>query len=580
MRRFWIAFFCVAIVIGGGLVWISRVVDRLDPAAGGRSQGSGGAGVLRWQVAEAYPEERDTDALAVVMEGEPVRLRDVVFALTRAARDRRITGLLLDVRAVPAGWAQVEELRDAVAAFARTGKPVAAWLAEGGEKEYALAMAAPRVAMPPEGSLFILGVSAELSFLKGTLDKLGMSADFVHVGRYKSAPEQLTRDSASEANREMIAAIVDDHYARLVAAIAAGRQVEPATARAWIDAGMFDAAAATAAGLVDTVLALNDFEEAEFPDEEFVDLEDYALGRRHGGTAGTVALIGVSGTIVPGESGYDAWSGRRAGSDTIVERLRRAGDDDAVQAVLLRVDSPGGSALASDLIWREVARVRDRKPVIVSMGEYAASGGYYVACGADSIFAEPGTLTGSIGVFAGKVAMSGLYAKLGITREFVTRGENALLFSDSAPFTEPQRAALQATLGAFYARFVAKVAQGRRLPEAQVAALAEGRVWTGAQARERGLVDGLGGLTRALDAAKRMIGVGADELVTIVGYEPEPGLFERMLARMVRRSTVGLHAGLGAALPLPLPPAGGLLAAAPLLDGRPLALLPLRIDLR
>jgi protease IV len=249
-----------------------------------------------------------------------------------------------------------------------------------------------------------------------------------------------------------------------------------------------------------------------------------------------------------------------------------------VQAVLLRVDSPGGSALASDLIWREVARVRDRKPVIVSMAEYAASGGYYVACGADSIFAEPGTLTGSIGVFAGKVAMSGLYSKLGITREFVTRGENALLFSDSASFTDAQRAALQATLGAFYTRFVAKVAQGRRLPEMEVAALAEGRVWTGAQAQARGLVDGLGGLTRALDAAKRMIGVGTDDLVTIVSYEEEPGLLERMLARALRHSAVRLDAGLAAAVP---PPAvSGLLAAAPLLDGRPLALLPLRLDFR
>jgi protease-4 len=578
MKRFWIVFFCLAIVVGAGLVWMARVIDRLDPDAGGRNRDSATAGILRWQVAGAYPEERETDALAVVMEGDRVRLRDVIFALTRAARDSRITGLLLDIRALPAGWAQVEELRDAVAAFARTGKPVVAWLAEGGEKEYAFAMAAPRIVMPPEGSLFILGVSAELSFLKGTLDKLGMSADFVHVGRYKSAPEQLTRDAASAPNREMIEAIVDDHYSRLVAGIAAGRRADAATVRGWIDAGMFDATAALAAGLVDTVLTLDDLEEAEFPDEEFVDLEDYALGRRRGGTAGTVALIQVNGTIMPGESGSDAWSGRRAGSDTIVERLRQAREDDAVQAVLLRVDSPGGSALASDLIWREVARVHDRKPVIVSMGDYAASGGYYVACGADSIFAEPGTLTGSIGVFAGKVAMSGLYSKLGITREFVTRGENALLFSDSAPFTDAQRASLQATLGAFYVRFLAKVAQGRRLPEAEVAALAEGRVWTGAQAQARGLVDGLGGLTRALDAAKRMIGVNADELVTLVSYEEEPGLLERMLARMLRRSTVRLDAGLAAVLPLP--PAGGLLAAAPLLDGRPLALLPLRIDFR
>jgi protease IV len=285
----------------------------------------------------------------------------------------------------------------------------------------------------------------------------------------------------------------------------------------------------------------------------------------------------VSGTIVTGDSGSDGWSGHHAGSTTIVDRLRRAREDEDVRAVLLRVDSPGGSALASDLIWSEVARVRERKPVIVSMAGYAASGGYYISCGADSIFAEPGTLTGSIGVFAGKVATSGFYAKIGVHREYVTRGRNALLFSDNAGFSDGQRAALTQTLGAFYDRFVGKVATGRRLPIDEVARLAEGRVWTGAQARERGLVDGLGGLTRALTAAKLMIGTRPGEAVGLVTYEGEPGFFEQLLARALRRSAV--RATGAATSLLPVAEADGLIAAVPLLDGRPLALLPLRIEL-
>jgi protease-4 len=262
----------------------------------------------------------------------------------------------------------------------------------------------------------------------------------------------------------------------------------------------------------------------------------------------------------------------------VVERLRRAREDKSIRAVILRVDSPGGSALASDLIWQEVARVRQQKPVLVSMSGYAASGGYYVSCGADSIFAEPGTLTGSIGVFAGKVDLRGFYEKIGVRREFVTRGANALLFGDNDVFNDEQRAALEAQLGDFYDRFVAKVAAGRHLETSAVEALAEGRVWTGQQAVENGLVDGLGGLQRAILAAKRMLGIPPGALVSVQTYEEPLTFIERLLASSLRRRSGGARVSLPALTAAEALRRDGTIAAAALLDGRPLALLPLRIQ--
>ncbi len=575
MKRFWIAFLVIAGVSVGGVAWLSRTmrgIESLAPAGAGE-------GVLHWRIDEAYAEESQTDALGLLLEGRRPLLRDVVFALARAARDDRISGLFIEVGALPAGWAQVEELSEAVAAFAQTGKRVVAWLESAGEKEYVLALPADEIVLAPEGNLMILGVRAEMSFLKGTLDKLGMQADFVHVGRYKSAPEQLTRESPTEPHREMVEAIVEAHYQRLVRAIAASRDVTEAKARDWIDAGIYDAQTALAQGMIDGAAPVGNDGAGRFPEEDFVELDDYALARRRGRVAATVALIPITGTIVPGESHHDTWSGWYAGSSTVVERLRRARDDDGVDAVLLRVNSPGGSAMASDLIWHEVARVREKKPVVVSMADYAASGGYYVSCGADSIFAAAGTLTGSIGVFAGKVDMAGLYAKIGVQREFVTRGENALLFSNATIFTDAQRSALEALLGDFYQRFVTRVAQGRRLPAEEVAKVAEGRVWTGEQGIEVGLVDGRGGMLRALASAKRLVGLDPEQLVAVTSYEEPLGLLERVFLRFFR------HDGAGLGVPAPLAPhvaawrGDAALSAVALLDGRPLALLPLRVEL-
>ena len=577
MKKFWIVFLIVALLVGGGMGLFWRALHSLDetPDIAG--------GVLVWRVDMDYPEQRDPDFLQQLLHGRALVLSDVLFGLERASQDDRIEALLLDIRGLPTDWAKVEELSAAVRSFAATGKPVIAHLAGGGSRAYALACAAGEITVPPEGAVMILGVSAELTFLKDSLAKLGIRADFVHVGRYKSAPEQLTRDSASAANREMTESLVADRYERLVATIAAGREVTDAVARDWIDTGLFDAPSALAADLVDDVTYADDLLERRFASDDVTYFEDYVRAGGRGRTDHKVALIYVAGTIMPGQSRRDRLLGTVAGSETVVERLRTAAEDDRVDAVLLRVDSPGGSALASDLIWHEIAQVREHKPVIVSMSGYAASGGYYVSCGADSIFADPGTLTGSIGVFAGKVDMTGLYEKLGAHREFVTRGENALLLHNHALFTPQQRDLLQGQLDRFYERFLAKVSEGRKLSPQEVRAVAAGRVWSGEQARDHGLVDVLGGLARALTAAKWMIGLTPSDRVSVVTYEPQLSFLQRMVLQSLQPSV-----GVGVALTEPLPsrliadfiePLGGAraVAAAALLDGQPVALPPFRI---
>jgi protease-4 len=580
VKRFWIVFLTLTLIVFGGIGLLWLLVDRYteEPRIAG--------GVLVWRVEGEYPEVRDENLVGQLRHGYRPTMKDVLFALDRAGRDPRIRGLLLDVRDLAADWAKVEELRGQVERFRHSGKPVLAFVATPATKEYVLATAADRLVLAPEGALRVFGVAAEMVFLKETLAKVGVEADFVHIGRYKTAPEQWTRSEPSEAGREMYESIVADRYERVVATIAAGRGVEAATARAWIDSGLFDAPTALAEGLVDTLGYREDLIDRFLPDEKVTELADYARERPHGRTHGVVALVNVAGTIMPGKSRDDTWQGRFAGEETVIERLRIARDDPDVSAVVLRVDSPGGSALASDAIWNAVAEVRAAKPVVVSMSGYAASGGYYVSCGADSVFAGAATLTGSIGVFAGKMDLSGLYAKLGVHRLEIARGENVGFFSEHTRFSAQQRRRLEAQLERFYTRFVDKVATGRGLEPEAVAAVAQGRVWTGSQAVECGLVDRIGGLFEAIRAAKQLAGIPSDQRVSVLTFERHLGWLEHMLLRLF--DDLPAVRGTATASPLPAPllgvarelAASGCAAYAELPPGTPVALPPCHVVLR
>ena len=592
MKKFWIVFAVIAVLVGGGmgLLWygVSQFDADLDIAGG----------VLVWEVGGAYAEERDDSIWAQVQGDGGMTLSEAVFGLKRAAADDRISALVMDVRGLEADWAKIEELQAAVREFAAAGKPTVAYLDGALTREYALASVADQVFMSPEANLMVLGITAELDFLKDTLDKLGMRADFIHVGKYKSAPERMTRTEASDANREMITAIVADRWEALLGMLADARSVDRDRAAAWVNRGLYDGPGALADGLVDTLGYLDEVLEGRFVDEDLTYFSDYVLDRQGSGSSREkVALVYVTGVIMPGESRFDRFQGKIAGSETVVERLRMAGDDETVGAVILRVDSPGGSALASDLIWHAIRQVQQDKPVIASMGGMAASGGYYVSCPADSIFAPAGTLTGSIGVYAGKMDRRAMYGKIGVNREFITRGENALLFSDEGGFSPVQREIFTAQMLGFYERFLGKVGDGRGMERDDVHAIAQGRVWTGRQGRERGLVDVEGGLRRALDSAKWSLGLTPEDKVGVVTYGEQLSLFERMLVQTMRRNAalagaVADLAGLaeGAAWfgatesPMPLLMTtlreDGTFAHMALMDGRPVAMAPYWLRVR
>lgn len=595
MKKFWIAFVVLALVVGGGfgLLWYS--FSSLEDSI------SVDGGLLVWEVGGSLPEERDDSFWGQMRAGGEMTLSEVVFALRRAGDDDRITGLLMDMRSLPTDWAKLEEVRQAVASFKSSGKPVVAYFDGASTREYALAVMADEIIMSPEANLMVLGVVAELSFMKDTLDKLGMEADFIHVGKYKSAPERMTRTSASEANREMISAIVDDRYEALVSDLAEGRNVDAAQVRGWIDQGMFDAQGAIAQGLADTTMYLDQLMDGRFGDEDVTHLADYILAPRGKQTATkTAAVVYATGVIMPGASRFDNFQGKIAGSETIVEHLISVGEDEDVDIVILRVDSPGGSALASDLIWQAIKDVQKDKPVIVSMSGMAASGGYYIACPGDSIFADPGTLTGSIGVYAGKMNRTAMYQKIGVNREFITRGDNALLFSDEGGFSDKQRVLFSNQMGEFYERFLAKVAEGRKLTRDEVHAVAQGRVWTGNQGLEHGLVDDLGGLHRAITSAKWMLGLQETDKIAVTSFGEELSLLEKMLLKSLREggglASIGTslnqdsgwmeNAVLARQTGLPLPGLfdslrqDGTLAAVSLMDGRPVAMMPFWIRVR
>jgi len=455
----------------------------------------------------------------------------LIAALRWAREDPAVRGVLVRCGDLHGGWAKLHELRRLVAGLRTAGKTVWAHLTHGGMREYLVACGAERILLAPAATLDITGLSSEVTFVAGTLEKLGIQPDVIQMGRYKSAAETFTRRGMSEPHREMLDSLLGDLYEQIVEAVAAGRGREATDIRALLDRGPFLARDAADVGLVDG-LAYADEAEAALrevcDDGPVIRMGEYAIRRgrtirrsvlRDART--TVGLVHITGTVKMGESvpGADGASATGVGSASRdLEELRERPD---IGAILVRVASPGGSGLASDLLWRDVCRARERKPVVVSFGDVAASGGYYVGVAGSVVIADAGTITGSIGVLAGKAVLRGLYDRLGITKELVTRGRHAALYSDYVPLGDEERELLRREAESFYDTFLDKVAAGRHLSRDAVAAVAEGRVWTGRQALALGLVDQLGGLEHALDEAKVLAGVPREAIVAIDRY-PKP----------------------------------------------------------
>jgi protease-4 len=387
------------------------------------------------------------------------------------------------------------------------------------------------VAASPTATLDVSGLAAEVTFYRGTLDKIGVQAQFEGVGKYKNAPNQLTERGFTDPHREQMEALVGTLFEQYVRGVAEGRGMAPEKVRSLIDQAPLEASAAKSAGLVDELLYRDQVED-KIPAANRVDPLRYVkAGRAFFDTRPKLALVYAAGDIIPGESQSSPFGGAFAGADTIARGLRQAREDGAVRAIVLRVDSPGGSGTASDAVWREVTLARRSKPVVVSMGDYAASGGYYIAMGADAIVAQPGSITGSIGVFSGKFSLRGLYEKIGLSQETVRRGKNASLFSDWAPWTDEERAKIRELNEAFYRTFVAKAAEGRKKKPQEIEAVAQGRVWTGEEALGAGLVDGLGGLDAAVRLAREKARIPQRQEVQLVVLPERKGLLETLLER-------------------------------------------------
>ncbi|WP_431924898.1 signal peptide peptidase SppA [Nonomuraea jabiensis] len=480
--------------------------------------------VLELDLTEGLTEGPPTDPLAAVLSMRKTRLSDVLSGLKRARQDSRVKALVVKIGGNPLGLAMVQELRQAVIQFRASGKLTVAFSETfgefgGGTVPYYLATAFERVYLQPSGDVGLTGVALEQRFLKGALTKLGVGYEAGQRHEYKTAVNTFTQDHMTEPHRESMGRIVESVTESLSAGIADGRRLDPGKVRELIDRGPFTASEALEAGLVDG-LAYRDevyeqVKQAAGDDSHLLYVSRYARGaavrKLPHPTADGIALIHGTGMIRTGRSGRSPLGGGGAmGSDTISAAFRAARRDEHVKAVVFRVDSPGGSYVASDTVWREVTLTRKVKPVIVSMGDLAASGGYFVAMAADVIVAQPGTLTGSIGVYGGKPVVAEMLEKIGINSEMVASGTNAGMFSTSRGFSPEQWERVNAWLDRIYDDFVGKVAASRDLTRERAHELARGRVWTGADAHASGLVDELGGLEDALTLARKRAGLSDD----------------------------------------------------------------------
>ena len=393
----------------------------------------------------------------------PATVRALIDAIGRAKTDRRVKGLVVEPVGGAPFWARSQEIRDAIVDFRKSGKKTIAYLEYGGEQEYFLATACEKVVLLPSSVLDLKGLATYEVFLRGAFDKVGATPDFIHIGDYKTAINTFTQKTFTPAHREMATSLNHDAFDQLVQAIAVARKKSPETVRALIDEGPFIAEDALAAGLVDALLYRDEVEEhIGLGNEDTTDFSDYVQALPPTFTLSArpkIAVIYAVGTIASG----DGRSGDIAGSDTLVEYINQAADDRGVKAIVLRVDSPGGSSIASDVIWRALMLAREDKPLIVSMGDLAASGGYYIAMPGHVIVAQPGTLTGSIGIYTGKFAIGGTLEKLGASIESVSEGKMAELDSPVRPFTDAERAKIEEQVQTFYDQFVTKVAEARKI---------------------------------------------------------------------------------------------------------------------
>jgi protease-4 len=479
-------------------------------------------------------------------------LATILERIERASNDDKIDGLVLEFKGLAAGYGQMNELRGAIARFRKTGKKVHAYMETGNTPDYLVATACNDITLPESGYLTVPGLRIEATFYKGMFDVLGVKADFVHMGEAKGFAESYTRRGWSKPVKENLTAMVDGLYEHVIETITNDRPIRRNEVVEAVDIGLLPATKALEIKFIDHIAYGDQLKQqlAEtYNAEELVYVLNYGKkevdtdfsgptgmfkllkllsgsGTGKSSSGKKVAVVYAVGPIMSGKSSSDLFGSSTLGSDTIVEALRQANEDDDVVAIVLRIDSPGGSAVASDMMWREIETLD--KPIVASMGDTAASGGYYIAMGCDKIYAEPGTITGSIGVVGGKIALGRLMDRVGIETGVISRGKNSGMFSATEGFSASQREVFRQSMEETYEQFTSKAAAGRNMPIEKLKDLAGGKVYTGIAAKQNGLVDELGTLHEAIEAAKKLANVDPDEKVKIETL-PEPVDFFKSL---------------------------------------------------
>ena len=518
---------CAVILFFFLLVWAMSKPARLESKS-----------VLVIDAAGAIEEQRSMDFFSAISGNSTPVLHDYIDAIDSARTDSRITGIVIRVAPLETGWGKLEEIHAHLLAFRKSGKPSICYLGYDGvgNPEYYLASACKEIWLVPTAPVSVRGMMAEAMFFRGTLDKLKIVPEYFHIAEFKTATNELTDKKFTPAHREEVEGILHGIYGQYVSETSTARNMDPAKFEAILKQGP---------------LLTNDAVEEKLVDRlgYWDQLQDYFKQRDHrwnpvslnryrtfvkddaGLGAERIAVVHATGLIVSGSSQNTAGGGFIMGGDSVANDLREARNDSGIRAIVLRIDSGGGSVVASEVIRREVQLAQAEKPVVVSMSDVAASGGYWIATPAAKIVADPDTETGSIGVLIGKMNISGLYNLLGISTDFVATSDSATMFSDQQNFTPAQEAAIQKSLAETYKEFTEGVAQGRHMSVAAVGKIGKGRVWTGAQAKELGLVDELGGLDRAVEIAKQLAHIPASESVRIERFPLEKTFWQQFFER-------------------------------------------------
>ena len=494
----------------------------------------------------ALPERPPVDYDIPFLGQKPaLTVEDVWSVLRKAAADSRIKALVLEPANPQIAWGKMQEIHAGIEQFRKSGKPVYAYLKAPGTKDYYLATAASRIYLSPEDLLNLKGLRFELMYFRRTLDKLGVQVDVEHAGKYKDFGDMFTRSSMSPETREVYSGVLDDLYGNLLQTIAAGRKKPVEEIKNVIDNGPFLSSQALQNGLVDSVK----FEDEMYGDlknvlkngeikltaaREYAKITDSSLGL---GGKQRIAFVTAEGDITRGDPDS---SSETTGieSEHFNKLLRKVQNDSSIKAVIVRIDSPGGESTASDDMWRAMNQLSRKKPLVISMSDTAASGGYYMAMTGDPIVAYPGTLTGSIGVVFGKPNLHGLYDKLGIDKESLSRGRFAGIDSDYEPLSPEGRQKLREGIDDGYRSFVSKVAASRKRKFEEIEPLAQGRVWVGDQAKNNGLIDELGGIDRAIELVKQKANIPAKEGVSLVVYPPRRSVWEMLFAQPTAEAMV------------------------------------------